>query len=272
MNQADINRIAQLEEENRLLKERLEQMERDVDLIVEEKTSEAVADLRRSQQIMHTVLNNVAADILVTEFDTMKILFANEHIKKKVPHIQLEGKECWKTLQVGLTEKCEFCPQYHLWDSDGSPTGVYFWEDFNEVLKQHIALNYVGIEWIDGRKAHLEVGIDVTRRKSIETELEKLSRSQAILIKVLKIVQSADDLPRAMNEAVAEIGKYTGVSRVHVFEKTLTTKLTTTRLNGATKASLPTRKICKTFRKGWYSHGLICLTQENTTPPATMKI
>ena len=52
-----------------------------------------------------------------------------------------------------------------------------------------------------------------------QEELEKLSRSQAILIKVLKIVQSADDLPQAMNQALAEIGKYAEVSRIHAFEK-----------------------------------------------------
>ena len=49
--------------------------------------------------------------------------------------------------------------------------------------------------------------------------LEKLSRRQAILINVLHIVQSADSLSQAINEAITKIGSYTDVSRIHVFEK-----------------------------------------------------
>ena len=63
----------------------------------------------------------------------------------------------------------------------------------------------------------LDKTVEVIARQE---DLEKLSRRQAILIKVLQIVQSSDDLNQAINESLAEIGRYAGVSRVHVFEKT----------------------------------------------------
>ena len=58
-----------------------------------------------------------------------------------------------------------------------------------------------------------------TQRYRSEANLLTLSRRQSILIKVLQVVQAADDLHQAMNEAIAEVGKYAQVCRVHIFEK-----------------------------------------------------
>ena len=56
-----------------------------------------------------------------------------------------------------------------------------------------------------------------------KTQLEKMvdqkTRQQDILIKVLQVVQSSESIPGALNIALAEIGNYTGVSRVYIFEK-----------------------------------------------------
>ena len=53
---------------------------------------------------------------------------------------------------------------------------------------------------------------DITDRKEAE-------QRQAILIKVLQIMQSPVTFPQAMNISLAEIGEYAGVSRVYIFEK-----------------------------------------------------
>ena len=53
---------------------------------------------------------------------------------------------------------------------------------------------------------------DITRRKEAE-------RRQAVLIEVLQIVQSAENLTQAMNLSLAKIGEYAEVSRVHIYEK-----------------------------------------------------
>jgi hypothetical protein len=50
-------------------------------------------------------------------------------------------------------------------------------------------------------------------------DLEILSRRQKILIEVLQIIQSAEDLPKALNVSLSKIGEYAGVSRMHIFEK-----------------------------------------------------
>ncbi len=85
------------------------------------------------------------------------------------------------------------------------------------------------LKWIHMRSSHHSTDdgvriwdgfmIDITARKLAEQELEDTRRRQAILIKVLQIVQSAENLPDALSMSLAEMGKYTGVSRVYIFEK-----------------------------------------------------
>ena len=48
---------------------------------------------------------------------------------------------------------------------------------------------------------------------AIQENLEATNRRQALFIKVLQILQLEPDIPTAMNMALAEIGRYTGVDR-----------------------------------------------------------
>ena len=62
--------------------------------------------------------------------------------------------------------------------------------------------------------------VDNTDRKNTERELGETRRQQDILINVLQIVQAAESVDEAINTALMEIGKYAGVSRAYIFEKT----------------------------------------------------
>ena len=74
---------------------------------------------------------------------------------------------------------------------------------------------------------------EINTRKAVESKLtkyrdkliyklghlEKISRRQAVLIRAIQITQSSESLQQVMNEMLAEIGEYTRLSRVYVFEK-----------------------------------------------------
>ena len=62
--------------------------------------------------------------------------------------------------------------------------------------------------------------IDITDKKIAELELDETRYRQNILINVLQLVQSSDDLQKTINQVLAEAGKYAGVSRSYIFEKT----------------------------------------------------
>ncbi len=61
--------------------------------------------------------------------------------------------------------------------------------------------------------------VDITDKKIAEQELEETRKRQNILIKVLQVVQSSENIPDALNIALAEIGHYAGISRAYIFEK-----------------------------------------------------
>lgn len=56
---------------------------------------------------------------------------------------------------------------------------------------------------------------------AIQEDLEATNRRQALFIKVLQILQLEPDIPKAMNMALAEIGRYTGVDRLATWENHL---------------------------------------------------
>ena len=53
------------------------------------------------------------------------------------------------------------------------------------------------------------------------TELENIRLRQAILINILQIAQTENTLPQTMCLSLSEIGEYTGVSRVYIYEKNI---------------------------------------------------
>ena len=130
----------------------------------------AEISMYRSHQTLQNLMNNINALILVTDFDTLKILFVNERLKKLAGD-NLEGKECWKVLQLGKSDACEWCPKKYLLDKDNNSTGVYRFEYPFEMFNQYLAIDSMAIEWIDGRRALLEVCFDITQQKVIEKQL-----------------------------------------------------------------------------------------------------
>jgi len=84
-------------------------------------------------------------------------------------------------------------------------------------------IKWMNIRWTHHTQddnTHLWDGfiIDITDRKNAEQELEETRRRQNILIKVLQIVQSTENMYDAINTALTEMGKYAGVSRCYIFE------------------------------------------------------
>jgi len=125
---------------------------------------------RISQQTMRAVLDNVTANIVVSDYYTSKILFANDTVRKIV-NIEPEGVECWRILRTGMKGICSHCPKKQLLDKENRPAGVHHYEHYNEKFQQYLSVDSTVIEWFDGRLVQLEIGFDITDRKKAEIEL-----------------------------------------------------------------------------------------------------
>ena len=126
--------------------------------------------LQQSQRTMQKVLDNINANIFVSDYDTLEVLFANKPFKKEAGQIPEKAK-CWKMLNAGLTCACAHCPKPQLLDANRKSTGVHFWEDYNPVSERWYTIQSVAIKWLDGRWAIMELAADITTRKHVELEL-----------------------------------------------------------------------------------------------------
>ena len=125
-----------------------------------------------SQQTMRTVLDNINAQILVSEFDTYEILFANN--KYKLNYIQnsgceVEGMLCWQS--KNSSGPCQHCRRPYLLDNKGRPTGVHSREDYSPNDEHWYLIMSTAIKWINGQLAVMELATDITDRKLNEIEL-----------------------------------------------------------------------------------------------------
>jgi len=125
-----------------------------------------------SQQTMRTVLDNINANIIVTDFNTYELMFVNKSVKNYIGE-DVEGKQCWKVLQKDMTGPCDFCPNPKLLDKDNKPTGLYRWQYQNKKLNQWLECTDAAIEWVDGRLVHMEYATDITDRRMAEEALRQ---------------------------------------------------------------------------------------------------
>ncbi len=90
----------------------------------------------------------------------------------------------------------------------------------NDLLNTEIDARIEANLELDRYRTQLEMMVESqTRELTVSQEnLLSLSNRQALFIKVLQILQLEENVPKAMNVALAEIGKYTGMSRMQIWE------------------------------------------------------
>ena len=126
--------------------------------------------LQQSQRTMQKVLDNINANIFVSDYDTLKVIFANKPFRKEAGEVPANA-ECWRMLNAGLENGCKHCPKPKLLDANRKFTGAHFWEDYNPVTKRWYTIQSMAIKWLDGRWAIMELATDITTRKQVELEL-----------------------------------------------------------------------------------------------------
>lgn len=128
--------------------------------------------LRQAHERFTMVLDSLDAVVYVADMQTYEILFVNQYAKDLFGG-ELVGETCWKVLQKGKTQPCEFCTNDKLISSTGEPSGLYVWEFKNTVTQRWFYIQNRAIRWTDGRLVRLETATDITKRKQIEAALQK---------------------------------------------------------------------------------------------------
>lgn len=123
-----------------------------------------------SYQSITTILDSLDALVYVADIDTYELLYINKYGRDICGDIQ--GKICWKSLQIGQDGPCSFCTNDRLLDKNGNPTGVHIWEFQNTIDKHWYQCRDNAITWVDGRLVRMEIATNISERKLAEEELK----------------------------------------------------------------------------------------------------
>ncbi len=111
-------------------------------------------------EILKNILNGMDAYVYVSEMETDEILFINNRMKTAFGlGDDAVGKTCWQVLQSGFTERCSFCPNFRF---EKKPHEIIVWEEHNTVTGRHYKNVDSVIEWMDGKKVHMQHSTDIT--------------------------------------------------------------------------------------------------------------
>jgi diguanylate cyclase (GGDEF)-like protein/PAS domain S-box-containing protein len=114
--------------------------------------------------------------VYIIDIETYEILYANQRCMDDFGSIV--GKVCYKVLQKGEESPCSYCSLSHKENSLQYPIGSHFeWENLNSITQKHYLFNDFVVLWKNNRKVKIQVGIDISKQKSLEKELtsEKIS-------------------------------------------------------------------------------------------------
>jgi len=135
--------------------------------------------LKYSNLRLEAILNNLDSSIYITDMDSHEILFMNNHMKELFGK-DLISKICWKSFHKNQEGPYEFCTNDKLIDADKNLTEPYVWEIYNQKLKKWYQLRDQAIPWIDGRLVRMEMALDITDRKNMETQLQQAQKMESI--------------------------------------------------------------------------------------------
>lgn len=148
-------------------------------IIQDEKTTEAdrafdayKSESETSLDTLKVVLNSFDGVILATVQETGEILFINNKLKAAYG-IEGDGagRNCYEFLH-GRTERCDYCKYRDLEKEPGKP---FRWELTDPRMNNIFSMTGLLIDWPGGKKAHLEIGVDIA----------EIKHSQEILVKIL---------------------------------------------------------------------------------------
>jgi len=143
---------------------------------IEQKLEES----NKSLGILTSVLGSSDALIYVTVPDTGEILFINERAKERYSiKGDCIGQLCYKVLQHGMNQMCDFCPCRKL---DKNPKGVIVWEERSNLTKRIYRNADRYIEWHNGKVVHVQYSTDITELVSAKELVEQNNRNKNLFL------------------------------------------------------------------------------------------
>ncbi|MDH3347729.1 MAG: PAS domain S-box protein [Desulfobulbaceae bacterium] len=145
-----------------------------------------ITERKNSRQRLKKVLDTVDAMIYVADIDTYEILHTNRYVKKHFGNIV--GKKCWEAIQ-GQKGPCPFCKYQRICENGILRPEAHVWQIQNRRNGEWYECRDQGIQWVDGRTARIQVATNISERKKIEKEREKLINELQSALSEIKVLR-----------------------------------------------------------------------------------
>ena len=120
--------------------------------------------------VFNELMDNMRANIYVTDLDTDEILFMNKTMRKEFGGEEPIGKICWKILQADKTQRCDFCPIDQLRNNPAEKPS-YLWRN---TIRSRTGIMKIMMTArcaeLDGRIVHFQQSVDITSAKKMSRE------------------------------------------------------------------------------------------------------
>ncbi|MDR1674363.1 MAG: response regulator, partial [Oscillospiraceae bacterium] len=169
----------------------------------------------KSLDNLKAILLSIDAIILVTVPETGEILFINNKHKELFDTVGDEnGRHCYEFLH-GRTQRCPYCPYHKIQEKPGI---AVHWESHSSYTNRIFDMTAMLIDWTDGKKAHLEFGVDVTEIKRIEKKLLHREEMLAALNSAALVLLSRNEktFEKVMAEGARIIAGIANIDRMSV--------------------------------------------------------
>jgi len=162
-----------------------------------------------------SILDEIDQVIYISDMDTYELLFVNRLGREVIGcGTDYRGKKCFEVLQ-GLPSVCPFCKNDCLTEN----SGVCRWDHYNEKLGACYQLQDRQI-CFEGRRARIEIAVDISERESRQQELRNALAEQRMLTDCVRTLNSNDRLNERIDRVLANIGTYYQADRAYLFQIT----------------------------------------------------
>lgn len=169
--------------------------------------------------ITEQTLNELDALIYVTDLETDEIIFVNDKMKEEFGEQGNSiGKKCWTVLQSGMSERCAFCAKHQL---EHDPTTPVVWEELNTATNKYYKNTDSVIDWVDGRKVHMQYSRDINDVKQVEIMLNKRLGQQELMSSISQSFAGMGDMEALTKDALEKVGEFLDVVDIAYIAKDL---------------------------------------------------
>lgn len=132
-------------------------------------------ELRKTSEMLQIMSDNSDSLIYVNRLKDYKLVFVSRALCTVLGKTQEEllNQPCWKVLQKGCKEPCDFCPIPNIpFIGQEERSEVYIWEKVSPLTGKPYLVRDNIVRWMDGDYVHVEVAQDITRQKENEAKLQ----------------------------------------------------------------------------------------------------